>query len=322
MAHEFNTGLFFGQDAWHGLGVTLDENSPLRYDIEGALETSGLNWTAETVPLYTTAADGSYSNITGVTGHKAVVRSDSKKVVGVVGAKYRVLQNRDQFNWFRPFLESREAQFETCGALKGGSLVWVLAKINRPDAEVVGGDFIKKYLLLTSSHDGSKATSVGFCPIRVVCWNTLSAGLASKDSTLIRVRHTEKQHDALATIRDTINLVDQTFEATAAQYRKMAACKVNADDIRNYVKLVLEVKEGEGGKIHAITQKRIDQIVNLCVSGVGNDGATAWSAYNGITHYVTHEQGKTADTRLRSNWYGTGKGLTDRAFTLALALAS
>lgn len=313
MAHHFQSGLFFGQNAWHGLGVTLDENSPLRYDIDGSMDTSGLNWTVETAPLYIAG-----NNL--VTGHKAVVRTDTRQVLGVVGAKYRPLQNRDQFNWFHPFLQSREAQFETCGALKGGSLVWVLAKINRPDAEIGNGDTIKKYLLLTSSHDGSKATSVGFCPIRVVCWNTLSAGLASKDSTLLKVRHTAKQHDALATIRDTINLVDQTFEATAAQYRKMAACKVDADDLRKYVKLVLEV-EDKDSDIHAITAKRIDRIIALCTEGEGNDGKTAWSAYNGVTHYVTHEAGKTADTRLRANWYGAGKVLTDRAFKLALALA-
>ena len=316
MAHHFNSGLFFDQKAWHGLGVTLEDDSPLRYDIEGSLETSGLNWTAEEVPLYI-AANGAYEP--AGSGHKAIVRSDTKQVIGVVGAKYHPLQNRDQFNWFRPFLESREAQFETCGALKGGSIVWVLAKINRPDADIGGSDFVKKYLLLTSSHDGSKATSVGFCPIRVVCWNTLSAGLANKNSTLLKVRHTAKQHDALATIRETINLVDQTFEATAEQFRKMKACKVNVDDLTKYVKLVLEVDETK--KIHPTTQKRIDRIVDLCINGVGNDGKTAWSAYNGVTHYVTHQQGKSADTRLRANWYGAGKKLTDRAFTLALALA-
>ena len=323
MAHHFQSGLFFGQNAWHGLGVTLEDNSAVRYNIDDAIRIAGLDWSVETAPLHIAAqaADGamSYNNVT--TGHKAIVRSDTRQVLGVVGARYNLLQNRDQFNWFKPFLDTQECQLETCGALKGGSIVWVLAKINRNDAEVGNGDMVKKYLLLTSSYDGSKATVAGFCPIRVVCWNTLSAGLADAKSTLLKVRHTAKQHVALETIRETINLVDQTFEATAAQYRKLAACNVDADDLRKYVKLVLEVP-ADDSEISAQTSKRIDRIIALCTGGEGNDGKTAWSAYNGVTHYITHEYGKTPDSRLRANWYGAGKAMGQRAFELALQLAS
>ena len=313
MAHLFNSGLFFGESAWHGLGVTLPAESRVRYSIDDAITISGLDWEVETRPV---CVDGKE-----IAGNKAVVRGDSGDVLGVVGERYRPLQNRDQFNWFRPFLESEECQFETCGALKGGALVWVLAKVNRADAQITADDRIRKYLLLTSSHDGSRSTSVGFCPIRVVCFNTLSAGLRDSRSTLLKVKHTRSQKTALATIRDTINLVDETFEATAAQYRKMVACGVDRAGIRQYVKLVLELPENES--TYSTRQQNIlDGIVELCVNGVGNDGRTVWSAFNGVTHYVTHSYGRNADSRLRANWYGEGKRITDRAFALALQLAS
>jgi len=41
-----------------------------------------------------------------------------------------------------------------------------------------------------------------------------------------------------------------------------------------------------------------------------------------VTHYVTHHYGRNADTRLRANWYGAGKEMTNRAFKLALELAA
>jgi hypothetical protein len=63
-------------------------------------------------------------------------------------------------------------------------------------------------------------------------------------------------------------------------------------------------------------------VVDLCRYGVGNDGSTAWSAYNGVTHYVTHQYGRNADSRLRANWYGEGRRMNDRAFSLALQMAS
>lgn len=314
MAHLFQSGLFFGQSAWHGLGVTLPADSPARYSIDDSIRIAGLDWRVETRPLYL----GSGKQ---VDGHNAVIRCDSEAVLGVVGDRYRPLQNQDQFNWFRPFLDSKECAFETCGALKGGQLVWVLAKVNREDADIGGGDKIRKYLLLTSSHDGSAATSVGFCPIRVVCWNTLSAGLSSSASKLLKVKHTASQGEALAAIRDTVNLVDQTFEATAAQYRKLLACQVSAADVRRYVKLVLELPEDEH-TLSSRARNTLGDVIDLCRHGVGNDGKTVWSAYNGVTHYVTHQYGRNADSRLRANWYGEGRRINDRAFALALQLAS
>lgn len=314
MAHLFSTGLFFGQQAWHGLGTVLPAESEARFSSSESIRLAGLDWEVETQPLY--LGDGSKAN-----GHNAVVRKDTGKIMGVVGDRYECLQNSHQFDWFSPFLETKEVAFETCGALKEGQLVWVLAKVLRDDAEVAKGDKIRKYLLLTSSHDGSTATSVGFCPIRVVCWNTLSAGLNNSASKLIKVRHTQRQKDALTQIRETINLVDETFEATAKQYRRLMECPITPKDLRRYVKLVLEYPEEE---IALSTRKQniLENVINLCVNGVGNDGKTAWSAYNGITHYTTHVYGRTPDSRLTSNWYGHGKTLSNRAFELALQLAS
>jgi hypothetical protein len=110
-----------------------------------------------------------------VEGHNAVVRCDSGSILGVVAIAIGRFKTATNSNG-SPFLDSKECAFETCGALKGGALVWVLAKINREMRKSARATAIRKYLLL-SSHDGSAATSVGFCPIRVVCWNTLSAGL-------------------------------------------------------------------------------------------------------------------------------------------------
>jgi len=314
MAHLFSSGLFFGQAAWHGLGTTLPADSDARYSIEESIRLSGLDWRVETRPLF-------LGNGQQVHGHNAVVRADTSSVLGVVSDRYRPLQNRDHFEWFRPFLESREVAFETCGALKSDALVWVLAKINRPDADIVDGDRVAKYLLLSSSHDGSAATSVGFCPIRVVCWNTLSAALASNASKLLRVRHTQSQREALAAVRETVNLVDQTFEATAAQYRKLAQTGITYGELRQYVRLVLELPENEkawSGR----ARNTLNDIVDLAIRGRGNDGRTVWSAYNGVTHYITHVYGRNADSRLRANWYGAGRAMNDRAFNLALQLAS
>ena len=125
----------------------------------------------------------------------------------------------------------------------------------------------------------------------------------------------------MAAIRETINLVDESFEATAAQYRKLLACQVSPADLRRYVKLVLGAARGRNG-LSGRARNTLADVVELCRRGVGNDGKTAWSAYNGVTHYVTHQYGHTADSRLRANWYGAGRRMNDRASAWRLQLAS
>jgi hypothetical protein len=41
-----------------------------------------------------------------------------------------------------------------------------------------------------------------------------------------------------------------------------------------------------------------------------------------VTQFISHERGHNADSRLRANWYGEGRKMNDRAFNLAMTLAS
>ena len=58
----------------------------------------------------------------------------------MVGHRYAVLQNRDAFGWFQPFLDVKEAALHTAGSLRSGSRIWVLAKLNRTPLLVAPGE--------------------------------------------------------------------------------------------------------------------------------------------------------------------------------------
>jgi hypothetical protein len=100
MPHEVETMAYFGELPWHGLGTALDEAD--LYDWPGASRKAGLDWEVELVPLVT--ADTQIQ----VT-HRAVRRQTDGRILGVVGPRYTVLQNRDAFQWFQPFLDAKEA---------------------------------------------------------------------------------------------------------------------------------------------------------------------------------------------------------------------
>jgi Domain of unknown function (DUF932) len=94
----------------------------------------------------------------------ALCREKDNIILGIVRSDYVPLQNKKAFEWFQPFLHAGEATLETAGSLKGGSKVWILAKIRNGEQAVYTKDEIAHYILLSNSHNGSMPVRVGFTP--------------------------------------------------------------------------------------------------------------------------------------------------------------
>jgi phage/plasmid-like protein (TIGR03299 family) len=314
MPHEVESMAFAGATPWHGLGTPLTEED--LYDWQKAAGKAGLDWGVELVPLVT-------ADTQAPVAHKGVRRTSDGRVLGVVGPRYCVLQNRDAFKWFQPFLDAREAALHTAGSLRQGSRVWVLAKLNRDPLVVAPGDEVEKFILLSHGHDGSLAVRVGFTPVRVVCANTLAMAHGSDASKLIRLKHTKDVLTNLANVREVMNLANQEFEATAEQFRLLARRSVNQADLRKYVRRVLKVDDQE--KVATRTANQVEQIVRLCEAGRGNDlppiRGTFWAAYNGVTEWLGYERGRSQQSRLDSLWFGDSASVNRHALEVALDMA-
>jgi Domain of unknown function (DUF932) len=109
-------------------------------------------------------------------------------VLGVVGDRYRIVQNDEAFQFVDQLIGSA-MHFETAGRLHGGRQVWVLARL--PEHIEVGGDPVRCYVLLLNSHDGTTAVVAASTPVRVVCQNTLNWAL-TRAHQRYSIRHTEK----------------------------------------------------------------------------------------------------------------------------------
>jgi phage/plasmid-like protein (TIGR03299 family) len=306
---------YFGQLPWHGLGTGLEEGD--LYDWPAASKKAGLDWEVELAPLITADTQAKVT-------HRAVRRTSDSKVLGVVGPRYAPLQNKDAFAWFTPFLDAKEAALHTAGSLRGGSRVWVLAKLNRDPLVIASGDEVEKYILLSHGHDGSLAVRAGFSPIRVLCANTLAMAHGSDASKLIRLKHTKDVLENLANVREIMNLANQEFEATAAQYRLLARKSINQQDVRRYVRRVLKIDGDQD--ISTRTTNIVEEIVRLAEAGRGNDlpsvRGTLWTAYNGLAEWLTYNRGRSEDNRLNSLWFGDSANLNRHALEVALDMAA
>lgn len=309
---------YFGETPWHGEGEKLDgTESTLE-----VMQKAGLDWPVETSPLYRQMPDGSYREVAAQVSYRATDNRD----LGVVGPRWTPLQNADAFSVFEPLVESGDMAWHTAGSLRDGERVWVLCQLALQNSEIVPGDEISKFALLSNGHDGKLAVHFGFTPIRVVCANTEALARNSKASKLIRVRHHRFVKENVEKLRDIMNLANQEFEATCDEYRFLASRSINSDDLKKYVKIVFKQNDKDDEDISTRSSNIMAQVVNLFETGKGNDlpgvEGTWWAAYNAVTEYLNYEKGRNTANRLDSLWFGQNGNQSRDALAQAVALAT
>lgn len=318
MAHEVEMMFSVRETPWHGLGRIVRE-APTS---EEAIKLAGLDWRVVEQPIYW--QNGIANEIET---HKAVLRSDNHKLLGVVGKGYMPLQNSEAFRFFDDFVRTGDCTFETAGCLREGKRVWVLARLNRDPIDVTGkGDIVQKFLLLSNGHDGGMSVRVGFSPIRVVCANTLAMAHGSQDSQLIRIVHSTNVKYRLDQIKEIVNAANARFEATADQYRFLAKADVNQEDLRKFVKIVFRISDIETKRRMNASDKIMSDITRLFENGRGQTmqgtRGTYWALYNSVTEYLSYEKKGTDEARLHNLWFGRGQEISKLALDTALDMAA
>jgi len=313
MPANVETMFYTGATPWHGLGEKLEE-APT---ISEAIEASGLDWEVGTKDLVTK----DFQEVPA----KATYRKSDNAILGVVGPRYVPLQNRDAFDWFQPFIDNGECSLHTGGSLSDGQKVWVLAQLNRDPSEIVPGDEVQKFILLSNSHDGTTSIRVGYTPIRVVCVNTLAAAHQKGVSQMLRIRHTASSKVNLDNVRDIMDNINMQFEATAEQFRFLASKNFNQHDVRKYVKVLLGCDKTHDDDLKTRTRNTIRKVMTT-IEGPKQDlpgvRGTWWAAYNGFNEYLNYEKGRSNNNRMESLWFGQAGASNMQALNLATEMAS
>ena len=319
MAAEFESGMFVREEAWHKLGVVVQE-AP---STEEAYELSGLNWNVELVPSFIKMGDKEVK-----TGQFAVVRDKDNSIFGCVGDRYTPFQNKEAFDWCKPLVDSDYWHMETAGSLKGGRVCWSLLK--QGETSVVSGDNLKQYLLLTWSHDGSKSIQVAPTTIRVVCSNTLQMALDG-NKEISKVRHTASMNWRLDEIRKLYDMSCESFNEQQEAFNRLLDKQIETPE--EYIdRIMAEVfgadnikgmKEGRGKTIATNTREvLLDYAVNgsgIKEQGIGN---TLYGAFNGVSEAMEHILG---GNRVKDRGYnvlfGGAKDNIQSAFNIAMDMA-
>lgn len=317
MAHEieFVNGkaqmAYAGDVPWHGLGVRV----PADLTPDQMLEAAGLDWTVTKIPAYAKVGGKNVS-----VGHSALVRESDDKILDVVSDDWNPVQNEEAFEFFNEFVMAGDMEMHTAGSLKGGQIVWGLAKVNE-SFELFKGDKIDSYLLFTNFHKYGYSTDVRFTPIRVVCNNTLTLSLSAQVERMARITH-RKQFVA-ADVKDMLGIATNKL----SKYKEMAAFlgkkKAKHESVVEYFERIFPLvttKQEKEGELSRNAKLALD-ILHTQPGSEFAEGSW-WQPYNAVTFMTDHLVGRSTDTRLSSAWYGQNKTLKTKALEIAMEYAN
>lgn len=315
MAHNVETMAYAGEVPWHGLGV------PVSNDLtpNQMMKKAGLDWTVEQVNSYVTVGDKKIP-----TGMKALVRSSDNKVLTNIGQVWNPVQNEDAFNFFSEYVLKGDMEMHTAGSLKGGQLVWALAKV-KESFDLFGGDTVESYLLFSNPHKYGFSIDVRFTPIRVVCNNTLSLSLEAKAERSVKVGHrTEFNADE---VKKALGIAS----AKLSQYKEMAeflgSKRYNIDNLIEYYNTVFPRTADKRVQNQELSVETLSKNAKAAFDAIElQPGAkyaegSWWQAFNSVTYVTDHVQGRNADNRLYSSWFGGNQVRKRDALKTALEFA-
>lgn len=317
---------------WHEMGRAVGA----ALTAAEALHESGQDWTVSTEPLQTVSG----IPITDGRRCKAIVRDDTRRVLGIVGARYRPIQNVQAFDFLDSLAASRTIRYHTAGVLGQGERIWILAQLHGEIRIPKTDDVIKKFLAFTNAHDGTAAGRAFWTPVRIVCQNTLNQAIRGAKGEGVTVRHTGSLDGKIKEAQRILGLAIEAYDDLDGQIKQSAKVKLTDAMRAAYFASLFGPKskgndeDGSEEEVSTRTQKTLNRLEELADHGRGNDNkiirGTLWTAYNAVTELIDHERstrvqnkadgtpsGSVASKRFESAMFGQGARVKEDAWEMA-----
>lgn len=235
---------------------------------------------------------------------QSVIRSDTGDILNIANSSYELFSNRETAELVEMMLESTATEggvkFETGGVLKGGRLVWFLARLDQP-IEIKGDTSpIYPYLSVLNSHDGTAALRVINTNVRIVCWNTWSAAEteAGKSGRMFSFRHTSSIRDRIDDARRVVLGAQSDAEQWAEYANRMIAIPISDSKVDMFLQDFIPMPPAATDRSAANVDEARAMVKKFyhsasCASIAG----TAWGLIQATGEYLDHGRTfRTADT--------------------------
>ena len=303
---------------------------------------AGLNWTVRTAPLLAEAtpllidSEGvTPATYIDITKKQAIIREDNSTVIGIVGSKYKMVQNMEVFNALDTLVDAGDARYAAAGEYNGGANIWMVLEL--PQGVNVANDPHAAFLLVKTSHDGSSSVVIKPIIERLFCANQVNGLISNKNGNrnrkyneyTYRMSHTTNQELSIADIRNITNLTYTAIADYQLVANNLMSRKMTREQTLNFFKQVWALPSTvEDTPYDLLTRgERKQQTIAKDARAKAwaiysesetqeNIRGTAFGAWQAVIEYADHHASGGAE-RLAA---ATLSGRNDRVKTKALSL--
>tara|TARA_R110002020_G_scaffold336981_1_gene552471 strand:- start:2851 stop:3906 length:1056 start_codon:yes stop_codon:yes gene_type:complete len=334
--------------AWHRIGQVFEE--PLT--MTQAIKRAGIDFHIAKHPVVVQIEKENSIDLVP-TRNFAVVREPvaddpQHRVLSIVGKEWTPIQAMDLGRMLDPLTE--QYPVETIGALGHGEKIFMTLDAGK--SQICGEDH-DLYFLVTDHRDGSGALQIAFTPVRVVCQNTLTAGLANAKIS-VRLTHTRRiesdtewyiglfnqmstaKDEAIAVMNtlSTVTIKDEDVEQVlksaypdASQPRRLTlANDITADDVPSHIWTKLMGDKKELFEEYEKRRERVESIragamerYNAFNDEFSNLARTPWAIWQAVVETEDYRKGHTDSS---TTLFGSRADAKARAFTTARKLVT
>lgn len=322
------------KQAWVKAGTAVNAGSASE-----AAKQAGLDWNVMLADMEAIVSNkvNDYETVTDhypVPKRQAVLKlgkDNTNEVIGVVGDKYKIVQNMEVFSALDTLVDSGDARYTAAGEYNNGSNIWMVMEL--PAGVQVANDPHAAFLLVQSSHDGSCAVRIRPIIERLFCANQINRIIKGKHKNAYTyvMKHTTNSELSVNDIRNITQLTYDSIQEYEAVAGTLLQRKVDERQVRNIFKSVWALpSEIEESPDHLLSQgQRRQRTIAL------NGRESAWSIYSqsptqenirgtafgvwqAVIEHADHYASGGSDRRAIATISGRNDRIKDKALDLVL----
>ena len=336
VSEEYNNKVVerMNKQAWVQAGTAVNAGSASE-----AARQAGLDWTVELSDMFVERKTivSPFESITDrldVPKRQAVIKrtEDSESVIGVVGDKYKIVQNMEVFSALDTLVDSGDARYTAAGEYNNGANIWMVMEL--PTGIQVANDPHAAFLLVQSSHDGSCAVRIRPIIERLFCANQINRIIKGKDKNAYTyvMKHTTNSELSVNDIRNITQLTYDSIQQYEIVANNMLQRRMDDRTVKNIFKSVWSLpSEIENAPEHLLSQGQRRQ---RTIALNGRDSAwsiysesptqenirgTAFGAWQAVIEHADHHGTGGADRRAVATISGRSDRIKDKALDIVLS---
>jgi phage/plasmid-like protein (TIGR03299 family) len=336
VSEEYNNKVVerMNKQAWVQAGTAVNAGSASE-----AARQAGLDWTVELSDMFVerktiVSPFESITNRLNVPKRQAVIKrtENSESVIGVVGDKYKIVQNMEVFSALDTLVDSGDARYTAAGEYNNGANIWMVMEL--PTGIQVANDPHAAFLLVQSSHDGSCAVRIRPIIERLFCANQINRIIKGKDKNAYTyvMKHTTNSELSVNDIRNITQLTYDSIQQYETIANNMLQRRMDDRTVMNIFKSVWSLpSEIENAPEHLLSQGQRRQ---RTIALNGRDSAwsiysesptqenirgTAFGAWQAVIEHADHHSTGGADRRAVATISGRSDRIKDKALDIVLS---